>query len=366
MSMTSPYSLQVARIFRVVFIFSIILISACGREESSEDQCCNSGPLPQGIDIKSGQGALQVEGNTSVNFYVFDKSEKQISYQTLNETLALDPGEYSVKVNSSSHPVVITEGMLTKCSTGTLLVKGSTSENYYVLDSARQQLTYEVLGKATSFFISPLLVKVNGSIVTTEVKLKEVTEIQTGTLTVRGNTGENYYVLDGTGTQLNYNTLEKPLAFFQGSYAVKVNSSLIHTTVAAGQLSELTTGTLLVKGLTDENYYVLDSLGTQLNYQSLNKPLAFFPGNYRIKVNNSFTNGKVVQAQTAEYATGSLVVPGKGEENYYVLDASGNQLNYNACNKPLSFFPAEYSVRLGQVTNKATVTAGQQTTANIK
>jgi len=365
MSMTSPYSLQVTPLFRYG-VLSLILISGCGREESSEDKCCISGPLPQGVDIKSGQGALQVEGNTSVNFYVLDKSEKQISYQSLNQPLALDPGEYRVKVNDSFHPVVITEGMLTTCSTGTLLVKGTTPENYYVLNSAQQQLTYEVLGKETSFFISSLLVKVNNSKVKAEVKLKEVTEIQTGTITVHGTTGENYYVLDGTGAQLGYNTLEKPLAFLPGSYAVKVNNSLINTTVAAGQLSELTTGTLLVKGLTDENYYVLDSAGTQLGYQSLNKPLAFFPGEYRIKVNNSFTNGRVVQAQTAEYATGSLVVPGKGEENYYVLDASGSQLGYNSCNKPLSFFPAEYSVRLGQVTNKATVTAGQQATVKVK
>jgi hypothetical protein len=44
-----------------------------------------------------------------------------------------------------------------------------------------------------------------------------------------------------------------------------------------------------------------------------------------------------------------------------VLDEHGNQLNYNSLNKSLSFFPSEYTIRLGQTTRKATVVAGQLT-----
>ena len=56
-----------------------------------------------------------------------------------------------------------------------------------------------------------------------------------------------------------------------------------------------------------------------------------------------------------------MTVAGEGSEYYYVLDKTGNQLTYNSLNKPLSFFPSGYTVKLGQNTQPATVTAGQAT-----
>jgi hypothetical protein len=55
------------------------------------------------------------------------------------------------------------------------------------------------------------------------------------------------------------------------------------------------------------------------------------------------------------------MLTGGGTQYYYVLDESGNQLNYNSLNRSLSFFPAEYVVKLGASTRKATVRAGQLT-----
>ena len=349
-------------LFCAAFIFTaIILLSACG-SKPAEDPCCTLLTLPAGADVKDGQGAIQVEGQTNTYFYIFDKTGKQVSYQTLNKSVGLDPGKYHIKINNSTYPVEIKEGMLAKCSTGTLKVNGTTSEYYYVLDSTNQQLSYDGLGKATSLFASTFRVKVNNTSAPAQIKLNELTEIQSGTLLVHGTTGEYYYVLDEMGNQLNYNTLEKPLAFLPGSYTVKVNNTTVKTEIAPGKLTELKTGTVLVKGLTNEYYYATDSLGNQLNYQTLNKPLAFFPGTIKIKVNNTETHANVVKGQTSEYTTGSVMVTGNGKEYYYVLDQTGNQLNYNSLNKSLSFFPSEYTLKLGQQTRKATVTAGQLTT----
>ena len=80
--------------------------------------------------------------------------------------------------------------------------------------------------------------------------------------------------------------------------------------VRAGAVTELTTGNLVVKGLTEEYYYVTDTAGNALNYQTLNKSLAFFPGSYEIKVNNTLMYGKVSAGQTAEFMTGSLMLTG--------------------------------------------------------
>jgi hypothetical protein len=96
----------------------------------------------------------------------------------------------------------------------------------------------------------------------------------------------------------------------------------------------------------------------------LNKPLAFFPGTLLLKVNNTMMRGSVAAGQTTEFVTGSLMLTGGGTQYYYVLDDSGNQLNYNSLNKSLSFFPDEYIVKLGASTRKATVTAGQLTSVD--
>ncbi len=423
--MTLRSFLQANKVFLSCGAMFILISSlySCGGKPSA-DPCCSFSDLPPGADIKAGQGALQVEGSTSATFYVFDERGKQVNYQTISKTLTLDPGKYQIKVNNSSYPVVVKEGTLAKCSTGTVMVSGTTSETYYVMDTLGTQLTYDQLGKGISLFASSFVVKLNNSEVHAEVKLNQVTEIRSGTLVVHGNTNEayyvldalgkqlnyntlekplaflkgsytvkvnntvtkaaitneqltelwtgtlivhgvtneSYYVLDATGNQLNYNTLEKPLAFLPGSYNVKLNNTLTKADIVGEQLTELISGTLLVKGLTDESFYAYDSLGTQLNYQTLNKSLSFFPCNIQIKVNNTERTAKIVKGKISEFGTGSVMVSGSGDDNYYVLDKTGNQLNYNSLNKSLSLFAAEYTIKLGLSTRKATVKEGQLTT----
>ncbi|MEX2232167.1 MAG: hypothetical protein WD824_08405 [Cyclobacteriaceae bacterium] len=340
-----------------------VLFFSCGEKQAS-DPCCSFTDLPAGSNVKDGQGAVQVQGSTSAYFYVLDQTGKQIGYQSLNQILGVDPGLYQIKVNNSNYPVEVKAGELAKCSTGTLMVSGNTTDYYYVMDSSSNQLGYEVLGKSMSYFPGEFKVKVNNTEAPVIIKLNELTEIRSGTLLVHGSTNEYYYVLDDTNKQLNYNSLEKPLAFLPGIYLLKVNHTSMKADVVAGKATELGTGNILVKGLTEEYYYVTDTLGNALNYQTLNKSLAFFPGTYHIKVNNTLVEGNVSEGTTAEFVTGSLMLTGGGTEYYYVLDETGNQLNYNSLNKSLSFFPSEYIVKLGSSSRKATVTAGQLTSLN--
>ena len=345
--------------FLLLYAASVALTS-CSHERAM-DPCCVFSELATQANITDGYGALQVEGSTSSYYYVYDQNGDQAGYASLNKVVALAPGRYSVKVNNSSHEVEVRAGELGKCSTGTLILNGNTSDYYIVTDSSGVQLGYESLGKSMSFFPGPVRVKVNNTELSADVKLKELTEIRTGSISVKGNTGEYYYVLDHENKQLNYNSLEKPLAFLPGRYVVKINNTSMTADVKPGAVTELATGNVVVKGLTEEYYYVTDTAGNALNYQTLNKSLAFFPGSYEIKVNNTLMYGKVSAGETAEFMTGSLMLTGGGTSYYYVLDHLGNQLNYNSLNKSLSFFPSEYTIKIGPNMRKATVTAGQLT-----
>ncbi len=351
---------SLSRVVHALALFTpALLLSSCG-SPPPQDPYCSYAALPGGLEVKSGQGALQIEGIDDTYFYALDETGKQLGYQSLGKTLGLNPGKYQAKVNNSLHPVSVQKNMLTKCSTGTLAVAGETGEYYYVLDSAGQQLHYDTLGKASSLWPGPYRVKVNNTLIQAEAKLDQITEVKTGTLLVHGATEEYYYVLDSAGQQLAYNTLGKSLALLPGSYNLKVNNTASKADIAGGQTSEVRTGGLLVKGTTEEYYYVLDSLGEQLAYQTLNKTLALFPGSYRLRVNKSESAAAVVAEQMLEAQTGSLIVEGTAGDYYYVLDKAGTQLGYNGLGKALSFFPGEYTVKFGQSQRPASLRAGQR------
>ena len=121
---------------------------------------------------------------------------------------------------------------------------------------------------------------------------------------------------------------------------------------------------MVVQGTTDEYYYVFDTVGNQLAYNKLGRPLSFMPGSYSAKVNNAAMPVTVDAGRTNEYQTGALTVKGSGGDYYYVLDPNGTQLGYKKLNEPMSLVAGKYSVKVGQQTRPAEVTAGQATAVN--
>ena len=180
-----------------------------------------------------------------------------------------------------------------------------------------------------------------------------------------GTTDEYYYVVDSGGTELAHAKMGTPLAFFPGRYDVKLNSTTQPAEVPSGGAVELKSGTLHVRGSTDEYYYVLSGTGTELAHNKLGRPLSFVEGSYTVKVNNTTVAAKVEAGQSNEYATGTLTVKGTGSDYYYVVDgASGTELAHAKVGQPVALAAGKYSVRLGKDTRPATVTAGQAAVVN--
>lgn len=78
----------------VSLLATAFVAGACASPPPPDPYCSNA-PLPGGADVKSGQGALQVEGTTSAYFYVLDPTGKPVNHQSLGRTLAVDPGNIS-------------------------------------------------------------------------------------------------------------------------------------------------------------------------------------------------------------------------------------------------------------------------------
>ena len=204
------------------------------------------------MDAPAGSGAIEILASTDEYFYVFDGAGKQIKYGSTNRAVDLKPGQYNVNVNKSSHTVTVEAKMLAKCTAGTLLVSGNTDEYYYVFDNAKTQMAYQKLGRPLAFFGGTYTVNVNKTSAPATVNPDGTTELKTGTLNAQGTTDEYYYVFDGAGNQLAYNKLSRALSFLPGNLTVKVNGTTGPVTIAAGTLAEVKTGVLLVQGTTDE------------------------------------------------------------------------------------------------------------------
>lgn len=345
------------------YLFMVVAVIAfkC-TPKPSNDSCCVFTPLTRDdLVTHDGKGILQVDGSTSAYYYIVTESGDQLRYEHLNTPMALEPGQYRVKVNNSLHNMTVREGYLAKCLSGTLLISGQTTDKYVVIDSTGQAVAKEKLGRSVSLFPGVYKTKINETEVLVSVKANEMVEVRTGSLVAQGRTEEYYYVLDGAGRQLNFNQLGKPLAFMPGTFEVKVNNTSMKAEVVAGRQTALETGTVLVSGLTDEFYYVADTLGHALNFQALNNALTLFPGKYSILLNNTRIRSEVIAGQITELTTGCLTFSGAGNEYYYVFDNAGKPLNHNLLNRWLSFFPSDYIVKLGETTRQATIIAGQHT-----
>jgi hypothetical protein len=247
---------------------------------------------------------------------------------------------------------------ITTCTAGDVRVTGGTDAYFYVLDTLGTQLSYQRIGRLLSVLPGRYLVKVNNSGSGLQVHGADTVTLPAGTVSVAGTTDEYYYVLDTLGTQLAYERLGRLLDVFPGGYLVKLNNATARAAVSASDTMTLRSGTLSALGTTDEYYYVLDTARTQLGYARLGSPTAYLPGRYRVKVNNVDTLVALSADDSARVATGTVVVHGDGTEYYYVLDAAGRQLSYARLGASLALLPGSYSVRLGQRMTTVSVAAG--------
>jgi len=210
-----------------------LLAASCG-SPSPPDPYCSSAPLPADLKVQSGQGVLQVDGATPVQFLVFDLARKPVDNKLLGRTAAVGPGKYRVTVNNTVHTVSVEGGKLTRCATGTLLVTGATDDTWFVQEMSGAALEQTRLGKPLSLMPGTFRVKVNNTVTTVEVKLNQVTHLKTGSLVVEGS-GVGYHVTDKAGASLEYKAMDRALSLFPGEYNVEVGENTRAAKVEAGQ-----------------------------------------------------------------------------------------------------------------------------------
>ncbi len=334
-----------------------LLLVAC-KKAAPPDGVCAYEPLPASAEVPSGQGGIQVLASTDAYFAVRDATGKQIASAHVNAIMPVPAGDYQVVLNNSMHSVAAQSKMLTKCTTGAVVVNGKTDEYYAVLDKAAQQLASAHLASALSLFPGSYTVRLNNTDAAANLQAGSMLELKPGMVNVDVGTDEYYVVLDAATRQLASSHVGRALGLFAGSYTVRINNSDAQADVRAGESTNVPAGTLAVHGSTDEYYAVMNNAGVQLASAHLEKPLAFVPGTYNVKVNNTTTPATMVSGVTTEVKTGAVVLQGSTDEYYAIIDSTGTQLASAHLGHVLSLVPGAYSAKLNNIAMTVQVDAG--------
>ena len=242
---------------------------------------------------------------------------------------------------------------------GAIQIIATTDEYSYVYDSSGKQVKSGSNNRALNLKPGQYNVKLNNSAHPVYVQSKMLTRCTASALRVSGDTDEYYYVFDSLKQQLANHKLGGPLAFFPGNYLVGVNNASASASLSPGSVTELKAGLVNVRGTTDEYYYVFDGAGAQLANNKLSRPLSFLAADLVVKVNGTSAPLKITAGGVANVLTGALLVGGATDEYYYVFDSLGNQLANNKLGRALSFFPGNYTVKVNNSPNPVSVEAGR-------
>ncbi|MBI3684778.1 MAG: hypothetical protein HY235_30785 [Acidobacteria bacterium] len=184
-------------------------------------------------EVKS--GTLSVPGQTEEYYYVFDAAGAQLASARLSSPLSLLAGSWNVQLNQTKARADITAGGITEIRPGALLVKAPTEEYYYVLDAAGTQLASARLNKAVSLMEGSYTLKLNSVSAPVQVQAGATTEYQAGTLAVKGSGEDYYYVMDSLGGQLASAKIGRMLALPAGKYQVKRGQETRQASVTEGR-----------------------------------------------------------------------------------------------------------------------------------
>src|SRR5512135_2886795 len=178
----------------------LLLLSTSCEKAPPPDPLCTYVPLPPSAKAEPGQGAIQIAAPTTDYFYVLDQKGKEVGHAAANGSVAVKAGAYQVRLNGSVHAVWARKATLTRCTAGALTVSGTTQESYSVVDSSGSELAHAKLGAPLALFPGRYDLKLNGTTGVAEVPPGSTLDVKSGTLNVKGQTDEYYYVLSPNGT----------------------------------------------------------------------------------------------------------------------------------------------------------------------
>jgi len=160
------------------------------------------------------------------------------------------------------------------------------------------------------------------------------------------STDAYFAVRDSNGKQIASAHVNGATALPPGNYEVVMNNSIHQTSAQAKSLTKCTTGAILVDGKTDEYFAVLDNTNRQLTSTHVSSAVSLFPGSYKVRLNNSEIGANLHAGAMIELKPGTINVDAGTDEYYAVFDIAARQLASSHVGHALGLFPGSYTIRI--------------------
>ncbi len=287
-------------------------------------------------------GSVSVAGTGSTLFYVYDPDFRELAYDSTNQQIELFPGTYTVKLNKTVRTAEVQEGEDTVVKAGSVSVAGTGSTLFYV---------YGLISNSIN----------NGDINSDgKIGLEEAIYALQIVSGITGSKLEKEFY--GIGFfELAYDSTNQQIELFPGTYTVELNKTVRTAEVQEGENTVVKAGSVSVAGTGSTLFYVYDSGFRELAYDSTNKQVELFPGTYTVELNKTVRTAEVQEGENTVVKAGSVSVAGTGSTLFYVYDSGFRELAYDSTNKQVELFPGNYTVKLNKNVQSAVVQEGKNT-----
>ena len=218
---------------------------------------------------------------------------------------------------------------------------------------------------ATVFFLAFGILAAVGLVVMLRPRLgrqvDRLARVAPGVVTLAGR-GQDAVSVSGadTGSNLNPFSTRGSLSLAPGAYRLRLNASAWHVDVEPGRTSSVPVGAVVVEGVGEDHYQVLDRSGGDAETSSpTGKAMELFPGKYGVCLNGVWQDVMVERGAPAIIRTGVLLLRGQTGMVYRVFDSvDGRPLAVREVGRPVEMFPGTYRLSCGGWSAVATVRPG--------
>ncbi len=333
------------------------------------------GTSPEGDPITVGSlqlnlldaGYVTVTKNGNNSFTLNDKDGNELASAKTRENIEVFDGTYTALLHTVEKSAVVSGGGKKEIPAGWLTVKGNENSKYqiYVGSSTEGDAAVSAdTGASMDLFPGLYTVFLNGISKAVNIPSEEEYLLESGTLAVNGKGYENDYFVYYGEDQLTTAKTDAAVDFFPLTYRVLLNGTEASASITANNTKTLTAGSLVVSGTGDTTYYVSNAAGDQLASADTNEAKEFFSGTYTVKLNNISQSATVTAGAETTIEAGTITVAGSGDTDFYVYDSSDAFIQTAKTGVDVELLKGNYKIKLNGTTANVPLAAGENRTVN--
>lgn len=307
--------------------------------------------IADNIGVPLFAGSFVVTGKAIDDYNVHNSSDEMLKQVPTNDAIDLYAENYIIKLNNVEKNISITNGQHMELAAGSVLIEGTGDNQFSITDKNHTPLVSKFTREEAELFPGDYIAILNNTQKNFSVNAGNITELPSGSLLVTGNGDANYYVYTLDEEYLGFAKTGKVIELFTGDYLIRLNNmEVVRTVEEGGNQVVVSPGGILVAGEGQSEYGVYSPAGagntTKVAEARTGETITLMPGDYQVRLNGIAKDVTVSDGEVLDVATGTLLVEGLGEDDYFVYDTAGNPLGFARTGESMELFAGTYVVEL--------------------